>query len=116
MGLFGGLLSDVLGGEAGGMVENVISEHGGVSGLVQQLQQGGLADVVQSWVGSGANLPVSADQIKQALDPGTLEKLAADHGLSVDSLCQQLATHLPKAIGHLGADGGEGADDTAESN
>ncbi len=115
MGLFGGLLSDVLGGEAGGMVENVISEHGGVSGLVQQLQQGGLAEAVESWVGSGTNLPVSADQIKQAIDPDTLEKLAADHGLSVDSLCQQLAAHLPKAISHLGTDGA-GADDTAESN
>ena len=115
MGLFGGLLSDVLGGEAGGMIENVISEHGGVDGLVQQLQQGGLADVLESWVGSGANLPVSADQIKQAFDPGTLQKLAAEHGLSMDGLCQQLAAHLPKAISHLGTDG-EGTDEAVDSN
>ena len=101
MGLFDGLLSDVIGGQAGNVVESVLSEHGGVAGLVQQLQQGGLGEAVQSWIGEGGNLPVSAEQLKQALDPDTLAKLAAQHGLSVESLCQQLAAHLPKAIDHL---------------
>ncbi|MHB1870450.1 MAG: hypothetical protein ACYCT1_06300 [Steroidobacteraceae bacterium] len=50
------------------------------------------------------------------MDPETLEKLTADPGLSVESLCQQLAAHLPKAISHLGADGGNGSDEAAESN
>jgi uncharacterized protein YidB (DUF937 family) len=48
---------------------------------------------------------VSAEQIKQALDPDTLAKLADQHGLSVDGLCQQLAAHLPNAIDHLTPDG-----------
>lgn len=106
MGLFSGMLSEVLGGEAGGLVEHVISEHGGVSGLVQQLQQGGLGEVVQGWM-DGTGVPTSAAQIKQALDPDTLAKLADSHGLSVDGLCQQLAAHLPKAIGHLSTTEGE---------
>ena len=55
MGLFGGLLSDVLGG------------------VSSPVHQGSLAEVVESWVGSGTKLPVSADQIKQALDPDTPE-------------------------------------------
>ena len=101
VGLFDGLVSNVIGGQAGNVVESVLSEHGGVAGLVQQLQQGGLGEAVQSWIGEGGNLPVSAEQIKQALDPDTLGKLAAQHGLSVESLCQQLAAHLPKAIDHL---------------
>lgn len=104
MGLFDGL-SDVLGGQAGNVVESVLSAHGGVAGLVQQLQQGGLGDAVQSWIGEGGNLPVSAEQIMQALDPDTLAHLASQHGLSVESPCQQLAAHLPKAIGHLTPDG-----------
>jgi uncharacterized protein YidB (DUF937 family) len=57
-----------------------------------------------------------ADQLKQAVDPDTLEKLTADPGLSVESLCQQLAAHLPKAISHLAADGGKGSKEAAESN
>ena len=105
MGLFDGLLGDVIGGQAGSVIGSVISEHGGVSELVQQLQQGGLGEAVQSWIGNGGNLPISADDIKQALDPDTLAKLASQHGLSVDSLCQQLAAHLPKAVDHLTPEG-----------
>ena len=116
MGLFSSVLSEVLDGEAGSMVENVISEHGGVNGLVQQLQQGGLGEALQSWIG-GANLPVSAAQIKQALDPDALAKLADSHGLSVDGLCQQLAAHLPKALSHLSTtDDGTPADGSADSS
>lgn len=115
MGLLDGLLGNVLGGgQAGSVIESVISEHGGVGPLLQQLQQGGLGKTVESWVGSGGNLPVSADQIKQALDSSTLAKLAAQHGISVDSLCQQLATHLPKAVDQLTPDGAvPDADDSA---
>lgn len=101
MGLFDGLLGNVLGGQAGTVVESVISQHGGVAGLVEQLRQGGLDEAVQSWIGNGSNLPVSADQIKQALSSSTLANLASQHGLSVDTLCGLLATHLPKAIDHL---------------
>ncbi len=57
---------------------------------------------------------MSAEQIKQALDPDTLARLASQHGLSVESLCQQLAAHLPKAIDHLTPDGAApDSDDTA---
>ncbi len=38
---------------------------GSVGGLLQQLQQSGLGPQVASWLGNGANMPVSADQLKQ---------------------------------------------------
>ena len=36
---------------------------GGLAGLVSKFQQGGLGDVVGSWVGTGQNLPISPEQL-----------------------------------------------------
>ena len=35
---------------------------GGLGGLLQSLQGAGLGEVAQSWIGTGSNLPISADQ------------------------------------------------------
>ena len=42
---------------------------GGLGGLLNKLQQGGLGDQTNSWVGSGQNQPVSPSQLGQALAP-----------------------------------------------
>ena len=40
---------------------------GGLPGLINKFQNGGLGDIISSWVGTGANQPISADQIINAL-------------------------------------------------
>ena len=40
---------------------------GGLGGLLDKLQKGGLGDVANSWVGSGQNQPVSPKQLSPAL-------------------------------------------------
>jgi hypothetical protein len=50
------------------------SSSGGLAGLVQTLQKNGLTDIVNSWVGTGQNLPVSAQQIKQGLGGDLLNR------------------------------------------
>jgi uncharacterized protein YidB (DUF937 family) len=58
-----------LGGIAssGALVSEVISmiqnRPGGLGGLLQSFQQGGLGHVFQSWIGTGQNLPISPDQL-----------------------------------------------------
>ncbi|MDC8783751.1 YidB family protein [Roseateles koreensis] len=79
----------------------LINQHGGLAGLVQQLQSSGLADQVQSWVSNGANLPVSADQVSGALGGDVMGKLAAQAGLSHGELGAQLAQWLPQIVNHL---------------
>ena len=54
---------------------------GGLAGLVQQLQQGGLGEAAASWVSTGQNLPVSPEQLQQALGPQVLGQLAGSVGL-----------------------------------
>ena len=49
-----------------GLHQNMQAE-GGLGGLLSKFNQAGLGDQVASWVGTGQNLPVSADQLGQVL-------------------------------------------------
>ncbi len=98
MGFLDGILGGVVGAELTSLVSGVIERHGGVSGLVAQFEQQGLGHVVQSWVGTGANLPVNADQIHQVLGSTTVTQLAAKFGLNPQDLAQKLAQILPQAV------------------
>jgi len=94
----GSLLSSIL-----GMVNN--PQTGGLSGLLQTLQQGGLAEAAKSWVSTGQNLPVSAEQIQGALGSDTLKNLAAQLGLNTDQVSGHLAELLPQVVDKLTPDG-----------
>ena len=98
MGFLDGILGGVVGAELTSLVSGVIERHGGVSGLVAQFEQQGLGHVVQSWVGTGANLPVNAEQIHQVLGSTTVTQLAAKFGLNPQDLAQKLAQILPQAV------------------
>jgi uncharacterized protein YidB (DUF937 family) len=109
-----GMLGAAQGGQAGaggnadllnavvGMLANG-SQQGGLGGLVQGFEQAGLGHLVSSWIGSGQNLPVSADQLSQVLGGagGTLGQLAQQTGLSHGDLAGQLSQMLPEVINHL---------------
>jgi uncharacterized protein YidB (DUF937 family) len=98
MGLLDGILGGVVGGAATALVKEYIDKHGGIRGVVAQLESTGLGDQVKSWVGTGQNLPVSGPQIQQALSGGTLAELAAKFGIPAEQVSGFLAQHLPKAI------------------
>lgn len=78
---------------------------GGLSGLIQQFQQGGLAEVVNSWVSTGQNLPISAEQIQGALGSSTVQDIAAQLGLSSEQASGELAKFLPQVIDQLTPNG-----------
>src|SRR3984957_15102238 len=63
MSLLDGLLGGVVGGEMATVVNGFIEHHGGAQGIVAQMEQQGLGNTVKSWVGPGANLPISPDQV-----------------------------------------------------
>jgi uncharacterized protein YidB (DUF937 family) len=101
MGLLDGVLGGIVGAEMGNIVGGVIDKHGGVQGLVSQFEQQGIGGVVQSWVGTGANQPITADQIHQALGSNTVTELAGKFGLNPQDLAQKLAQALPQAVNRL---------------
>jgi uncharacterized protein YidB (DUF937 family) len=77
----------------------------GLGGLVGKLQQAGLGDVVNSWISTGQNLPVSAGQLQQALGSDTLGPLAKQLGLGEGDLAGGLAALLPQVVDGLTPDG-----------
>lgn len=101
MGLFDGLLGGAVGAEVATVVNSLIEKHGGVQGIVTQLEQQGLGDTVRSWVGTGANQPISPDQVHQAFGVDTIREMAAKVGLSPQDLAAKLSAVLPAALDKL---------------
>ena len=99
------LLDGIIGGAMASVVNNLIQEHGGISGIVSQLQSQGLGDTVKSWVGTGPNAPVSGDALHQALGSETVAKMAAKFGMTPDDLAAKLAQVLPQAVDHATPNG-----------
>ena len=82
-------LTGLLGQNSGG---------GGLAGIVQAFQKNGLGDIVNSWVSTGQNLPITPDQIKQGLGSDFLSQLAGKAGVSPDAASTQLSSLLPGVI------------------
>ena len=105
MGLLDGLLGGVVGAEMATAVSGLIEKHGGVQGIVAQMEQQGLGGTVKSWVGTGVNLPISADQIHAAFGSSVIASLAAKVGMDPNALAAKLAQILPQAVNHLTPNG-----------
>src|SRR5215472_16643498 len=99
-----GILDSLLGSAGEAALPGLFSEGlaktglGDLQGLVNQLQQGGLGPQVQSWLGNGANMPVSPDQLRSALGSGQLTQLAAHFGVTPEAALKLLSEHLPGVI------------------
>jgi uncharacterized protein YidB (DUF937 family) len=101
MGLLDGVIGGLVGGEMATVVNGLIEKHGGVAGIVSQLEQNGLGATVRSWVGTGPNQPVTADQLHKALGAGTMQDMAARFGLDPQDFAHKLAQVLPQVIDKL---------------
>ena len=75
--------------------------HGGLAGLVERFQQAGLGNVLQSWIGTGTNLPISGEQLASVLGQGTLSQLGSQVGAAPADVAQQLSHLLPGLVDHL---------------
>jgi uncharacterized protein YidB (DUF937 family) len=99
------MLGGVVGAEMTSIVTQLIEKHGGVQGIVTQLEQQGLGQTVKSWVGTGPNQPISPSQVHQAFGNSVLSELAAKSGINAQDLAQKLSQVLPQAIDKLTPNG-----------
>jgi uncharacterized protein YidB (DUF937 family) len=77
----------------------------GLGGLLKKLEQGGLGNATNSWVGSGQNQPVSPGQLGSALGPSIIKMLAQKSGLPEEELTKQLSQVLPGLVDKLTPNG-----------
>ena len=101
MGLLDGLIGGAVGAELITVVNQLIEKHGGLSGIVGQLQQQGLGPTVNSWIGNGPNQPISPDQVHQTFGPEIIRELAARTGMTPQELAQKISQVLPQVVDKL---------------
>ncbi|MGW6618562.1 YidB family protein [Streptomyces erythrochromogenes] len=108
--ILGALLGALMGGAGGGGGAGAGQAAGGANnplgGLMDMLTKSGLADQAQSWIGTGENKPVSGAQISEAVPDDTLQKVAAQAGVSPEEAADRIAQSLPQAVDKL-TPGGE---------
>ena len=88
-----------------GALEMIDRQKDGFTGVLEKLSASGLGEQVKSWVGTGANLPVSPEQIKQALGSDEIDRLALKTKLSVEEVTSHLSAALPQIVDKLTPDG-----------
>ena len=93
------LLTGVLGLLSGG------GEGGGLLGVIQSFRDKGLGEIVSSWIGTGENLPISAEQLKAGLGSDVVGQLAAKVGLPANIAEAKLTEILPVLIDKLTPEG-----------
>ena len=120
-GLLGGLLGGSGGGALGGLLGGAggssspmtallpvvtgMLAGGGLSKLMSGLQSAGLEDKAKSWIACGENKALSADEVKQVVDPAHIAEVARKAGVSHDEAAALIAKALPAVVDHLTPDG-----------
>lgn len=98
------------GQQPGGLLEVVTGllnnpQTGGLQGLVQAFEQQGLGQVISSWIGTGQNLPISAQQLQSVLGSEQVQAMAQKLGLSTQDITSHLSQLLPQVVDHVTPDG-----------
>jgi uncharacterized protein YidB (DUF937 family) len=117
----GDLLGGVLGGGGGGSASGGIGGNpmlrmllplvasmlmnGGLQKILGRLQAQGQGGKAESWVGTGANEPIGADQVREAIDPADLDRIAEQLGISKDEAAEAVAEVLPDVVDKASPDG-----------
>ena len=78
---------------------------GGLGGLLEQLQRSGFAEQADSWVGRGANKPISPDAMTQIFGRDGLEQISRQAGISEDEASQGLFQLLPEVVDRMTPEG-----------
>lgn len=109
MGLFDTLAKNALGSMLGGsskqdpaaMLSGLLSEAGGIEGLMSQFQSAGFGSQFASWVSTGENQPLAEDQMQSAIGAEALQGLASKLGMNTGAVLPLLAQFLPQVIDKL---------------
>lgn len=109
MGLFDSLAKNALGGLLGGsakqdpaaMLSGLLNDAGGLQGLMGQFQKAGFGEQFASWVGTGENQPLNAEQVQNAVGSDEIQHLASKLGMQTQTVLPLLAQFLPQVIDKL---------------
>ncbi|MBZ9921439.1 MULTISPECIES: YidB family protein [unclassified Mesorhizobium] len=78
---------------------------GGLGGLLDKLKNSGHGNVADSWVGTGQNQPINANDLGNAIGPQVIREIAQRTGLDEQELLKQLSAALPGIVDKLTPNG-----------
>jgi uncharacterized protein YidB (DUF937 family) len=87
------------------LVTQAFQKMGGLQGVLDKLHQAGLDKQVQSWISNGRNIPVTPDELRNALNDKQLQQIARSMGLPVDQALEVVAKYLPQAVDQASPNG-----------
>jgi uncharacterized protein YidB (DUF937 family) len=85
--------------------------NGGLQKILSRLQEQGKGEEAQSWVGTGDNRSIGAEEVRRAVDHEDLERIAAQLGISEDEAAAAVASVLPDVVDRASPEGGLPDDD-----
>jgi uncharacterized protein YidB (DUF937 family) len=105
-------LGSIFGGRAGGnqaqsgnlllqLALSLLQQNGGLEGVLGRFRQGGLGQQADSWVSTGQNMNISADELQQVFGSSTLRDLASQLGMPEQQAGSTMAQVLPELINRL---------------
>lgn len=78
---------------------------GGLGGLLDKLKDAGHGNVADSWVGTGQNQPINANDLGSAIGPQIIHEIAQKTGMDEQELLKQLSAALPGIVDKLTPNG-----------
>lgn len=113
MGMFDditGKVREQMGGKDAGLMKGVMEmlsnrQTGGLNGIIESFRQKGMGDIISSWISTGPNKPISAEQVKEGLGNERTQQLAAKAGMTTDEAATKLSQQLPDVVDKATPDG-----------
>jgi len=102
--LIGSVVTAVAGDKAPAL-NDFLKANGGVSGLADKFQSGGAGDLFASWVCTGNNKEITAQQISSVLGSSQVQEFAQKLGIDPAAASGLIAASLPTLIDKLTPDG-----------
>ncbi|TPL78956.1 DUF937 domain-containing protein [Mesorhizobium sp. B2-3-13] len=78
---------------------------GGLGGLLDKLKNAGHGNVADSWVGTGQNQSINANELGNAIGPQVIREISQRTGLDEQELLEQLSAALPGIVDKLTPNG-----------
>ncbi len=89
------VLGMLQGGQQGGQA------GGGLGSIIEQFTRAGFGQQAQSWVGTGANMPISPEDLMKVFGQGQMQQWGQQLGLDSQQTAGSLSSVLPEIINQL---------------
>jgi uncharacterized protein YidB (DUF937 family) len=107
----GDMLGGLMGGSGGGGMGALMPvlagllAGGGLSKIMGGLKANGLSAQADSWVGTGANQPVSPGDVENAVGKEEMQRIAQQLGVSEAEAAEAVSKALPEVVDKVSPDG-----------